>query len=315
MGRARKPRKGLFCWLSICMKRSLFLNTPKDAWLVLQTLTVIALPLVTAAMSLDFIWWVVMLPIHFFILLNTLNSSMHHHTHWATFSNQKLNNIYELVVSASNMHSTQIYRKNHSTHHKHVNDIPIDGKSRDPVSVFGQGKNNQRENFYKFCSLRAVQILILPIRNLLGTCGIGSKPNLVFMKYTHWRNEQWASIALPVVIFMLDWVYGLWLLCVIYYLAHFFNYAWHYGEHYGAHHLRGDTTRDSVAIYNRWYNTFCFNSGYHQEHHHRPGTHWSRLKEVTAMLPADRVQVSGMHITNNPYWQDFKQLFVKPSSN
>ena len=313
MGRARKPRKGLFCWLSICMKRSLFLNTPKDAWLVLQTVVLIMLPFIT--LSLDFVWWVVLLPIHVFILLNASNTSMHHHTHWGTFSNRRWDEVYELFVSAACCFSSQMYRKCHTIHHKHVNDIPVNGVTRDPLSVFLDGTNGNRKNVWKFCAARTIAAMLLPYKNILSMFGIGKMIPMKFMKYQSWRNEQWASIALPVVIFMLDWVYGLWLLCVIYYLAHFFNYAWHYGEHYGAHHLRGDTTRDSVAIYNRWYNTFCFNSGYHQEHHHRPGTHWSRLKEVTAMLPADRVQVSGMHITNNPYWQDFKQLFVKPSSN
>ena len=313
MGRARKPRKGLFCWLSICMKRSLFLNTPKDAWLVLQTIVLIMLPFIT--LSLDFIWWAVLLPIHVFILLNASNTSMHHHTHWGTFLNRRWDEVYELFVSAACCFSSQMYRKCHTIHHKHVNDIPVNGVTRDPLSVFLDGTNGNRENVWKFCAVRTIAAMLLPYKNILSMFGIGKMIPLTFMKYQSWRNEQWASIVLPVLVLVCDPTYGIWMICVIYLLAFFLNYSWHYGEHYGAHHLRGDTTKDSVGIYSRWYNTICFKSGYHQEHHHRPGIHWSRLDEVTPLLAVDRVQVSGMHVTNNPWWQDFKQLFVKPSSN
>ena len=88
----------------------------------------------------------------------------------------------------------------------------------------------------------------------------------------------------------------------------FLNAAWHYGEHWGAHDRRGDTTQDSVGIYNWWYNTFCFNSGLHQEHHHKPGVHWTKLPSVTPLLHPDRVTACGMHIFNVPWSADLKKL-------
>jgi fatty acid desaturase len=311
MGRTRKPRKGLFCWLNIFMTR-IFLHTKQDAWLVSQTIAVLALPWLI--MHQDFVWWLILWPVHFFLLLNALNTSLHHHTHWGTFKSKTWDKIYELAVSASCAFSTQQYRKSHTIHHKHVNDIPTEGNTKDPISVFQRGQNGQRENVWLFCASRTAYALILPYRNILSLFGLIPKIPLTFMQYHAWRREQWASVALFVSVLIVNPVYGLWMIGMIYAPAFFLNYSWHYGEHYGAHHLRGDTTQDSVGIYNWWYNTFCFRSGYHQEHHHRPGVHWHKLDQVTPMLPESRVRVSGMHVTNNPWWSDFKQLF-KLSSN
>jgi fatty acid desaturase len=61
---------------------------------------------------------------------------------------------------------------------------------------------------------------------------------------------------------------------------------------YCEHHKAADPTderRDSVSCYNRVYNALLFNTGYHQEHHYRPGVHWTKLPEVRKQLPVDRV--------------------------
>jgi fatty acid desaturase len=98
----------------------------------------------------------------------------------------------------------------------------------------------------------------------------------------------------------------------VYFMSYAVNNANSYGEHWGTLDKRGDTTRDSVGIYSDWYNWFGFNAGLHQEHHHKPGVHWTKLPEVTKLLPDDRYTIKhGVHITNNPFWSHFKLLFKK----
>jgi fatty acid desaturase len=86
------------------------------------------------------------------------------------------------------------------------------------------------------------------------------------------------------------------------------NNAESYGEHYNA--IDHSNFRcDSVSSYGRLYNFFCFNIGYHQEHHVKPGLHWSRLPEITPTLPEKRTTIDTMYIFNLPYYKDFKELF------
>ena len=106
--------------------------------------------------------------------------------------------------------------------------------------------------------------------------------------------------------------YGLWYIIAVSFAGQFFNWSWHYGDHYGSEHHRGDVTRDSVSIYSRWYNFLTFRNGYHQEHHHSPGVHWTKFHEITPLLPEDRTVINDYHtghLNNVPFFKDLKLLF------
>ena len=286
----------------------LFKHSVRDVFLVLLTMGVLSLAVSMAVLDPKFVYWLLLFPVHALLMLVLQNTSLHHHSHWATFNSKRLNEFYELFLSAASNFSAQTYRVVHTTHHKHVNDSPVHGRTRDPISVFQNGVNGEITNFWKFCSGRMIIILLIPCR-LCWNFILGKKQVPVFVKYTQYRNESLAIVFFIALLACLNPLYALWYLLVVS-VSLFFNYAWHYGEHWGAHDYRGDTTRDSVGIYNWLYNTLCFNSGYHQEHHHRPGVHWTRLPSLTPMLPPDRVRASGMHVLNNPYWSHLKKLFV-----
>jgi len=53
-----------------------------------------------------------------------------------------------------------------------------------------------------------------------------------------------------------------------------------YYEHWGA--KPGDPPRTRLELNNPVYNLVSFNNGFHQEHHYRPQTHWTRMAEVRA---------------------------------
>jgi len=281
----------------------MFRYSIKDSFLILQTLVVFLLPVAMALYDPDFIWWILVLPLHVMLALLCSNTSVHHHVHWPTFNNKKLNSVYECFLSCVGMTSAQGYRNSHLIHHKFVNDPPV---SKDSISVLSKGQNNQAENAWTFCFSWAIMRNLQPYKFLFD-----QKPAGVLIQTSQWRREMISILIFIATILFLNFKYGLWLCCVVYVVMQFLNAAWHYGEHWGAHNRRGDCSQDSVGIYSWWYNTFCFNSGLHQEHHYQPGVHWTQLDKLTSLLPADRVIVSGMHITNVPWAVDFKKLLFK----
>jgi len=290
--------------------KTLFRYSSYDAFLIAQTLFALVLPLTMALADLHLIWYLVLAPIHVMLILNLLNTSLHHHTHWPTFVDKRLNHFYELLISAASGLMPQGYRLIHNVHHKHVNDLPVNNVTKDYISVFAKGVNGNVENAWRFCFRRAIIAWVGPWKNVFYNI-IKSDRNHVppMINYKLASREQLAFVLFALLLLGTNFWYGLWYLGVIVFAAHFLNYSWHYGEHYGSYHHRGDTTQDAVGIYNKWYNTLCFNSGYHQEHHHKPGVHWTKLKEITSALPPTRVIARGMHIANVPWTKDFWTLF------
>jgi fatty acid desaturase len=188
-----------------------------------------------------------------------------------------------------------------------VNDAPTEvNDTKDPVSVYRNTyfniKPGELVNFWVYCfgfAFRYSSMFSFKLR----------PEHLHVPKHMkQYKQEIWAWRAYIAIIMLLNFWYGAWLLAV-YFLALVVNNANSYGEHWGVLHRRGDTTQDSIGIYSKWYNIFGFNAGLHQEHHHKPGVHWTKLPEVTPLLHPDRVIVKhGVHITNNPFWSHFIAL-------
>ena len=118
---------------------NIFRNSPKDIWLVIYTVLVGITPFVIALSDIDILWWALLLPFQAWSIANLQNSPLHHHSHWSTFNNKKANTVYELLLSMISGIPHQSWKWTHLTHHIHVNDRPVDGKTKDPVSVFEHG--------------------------------------------------------------------------------------------------------------------------------------------------------------------------------
>src|SRR5262249_19243410 len=78
------------------------------------------------------------------------------------------------------------------------------------------------------------------------------------------------------------------------------SYAEGYLEHYRCE--PGNPFANSVSSYNRLYNFFWFNNGYHQEHHWDPKTHWTKMpqlhRQIKDQLAANHTRIlKGPHIT------------------
>jgi fatty acid desaturase len=283
------------------MTNPIFKHSWKDSYLILYTIFLGALPFFF--MWLDVSFWIlaVIFPVHAWLITNLQNGPLHHHTHWSTFKTKKLNNLYEIVLSAVGGIPNQIWKYAHLKHHIYVNDIPVNGTTKDPVSVFLHGKDGKVENFWSYC-VRGIyndfKKAFFPIKF----------PNIVNKQRCFLEQMSFNLYVLSIIV--LDFHYGIYML-LVYALAYFLNKATSYGEHWGVLDRRGDTTQDSIGIYSRWYNIIGFGAGYHQEHHNKPNMHWTQLHTITPRMHPDRVIKGGMHITNNPYWSHFKLLFKK----
>ena len=279
----------------------IFLHTPRDGLLAVQPLMIFAITLSMAILDPSWSWWVATGLLQSWLICNALNSSLHHHSHWSTFVNPKLDRLYELFLSMLTGTQLTSWRVAHLKHHKWINDRPVDGITKDPVSVFAAGKNGQRTLFWNYAFGAANN----RVERLFS-----KKTSYVelFSNKTHYeRIVCWLWIIL---LFIINPAYGLWML-LVFYFGWMQDGAVSYGEHWGVLDRRGDTTQDSIGIYSRWYNIIGFNAGYHQEHHNQPRLHWTRLPEITQNMHPDRKIIGGMHVLNNPFWQDFKALFTK----
>ena len=279
--------------------KPIFKYSPKDIYLILFACIVFATPIIMAYLDWPLIAWLMIIVPHTWFIVICQNTSLHNHTHCPIFYNKTSNRIYELFVSAATGIPHHSWKSAHLIHHIHVNDNPSDGKPKDPASVYANG---QLINFWSYC-------FVLLKENIKYYCFTITPYFLTNKKYANeYRQEMWAFRIFLLLIFFINFYYGLFLV-LTYLLSYAVNNANSYGEHWGALQRRGDTTQDSIGIYSKWYNWLCFNAGYHQEHHHKPGVHWSRLPEVTHLLHPGRVIVKhGIHILNNPFWSHFVAL-------
>jgi fatty acid desaturase len=278
----------------------LFRYSNKDAFLILYAVVMFFIPIVLAFYTPSIFWLLVITFFYIWFLVNGQNSSEHHHTHWPTFVKDKYNKIYDIFLSLTFGIPATLWRYSHTLHHKHVNDKPVDGKCLDPVSVYILNpEKGELNNFWVYCFKFAY------IGNI--------KPLIFWYKLSHLqlKKELWAFRLYVLAVFVINPFIGAWLFAS-FCLSFVVNNANSYGEHWGALNRRGDTTQDSIGIYSKWYNIFGFNAGLHQEHHHRPGTHWTLLPTVTPLLHPNRViKKHGVHITNNPFWEHFVLLIKR----
>lgn len=281
---------------------NIFRYSPKDSLLVIFTLLMLAVPVSLAVYTPNWPWLIPIFLVHVWVLVMFQNSSIHHHTHWATFTNKKFNQVYEALLTAAGGYTPVSWRVGHLVHHKYVNDYPDEnGHTKDSTSVYYKSVNKQPNNIWEYMIRRGISDI-----KFSWFTSPQSSPEQIKSQFLAGRTVFWSFIF---AISLINIWYGLFLL-LCHVSAMIFNQCNSYGEHWQYLHHRGDTTRDSFSNYGKIYNLITFNAGYHQEHHHRPGIHWSRLpQEVTPLLPKDRLILKIPAPLNNPFWRDFKALF------
>jgi len=284
----------------------LFRYSTKDACLILYTLVTLLIPVglwLTDATVAMLLWCV---PIYAVVVLNGQNSALHYHTHWPTFNNKRYNEVYELVASMAYLLPQQWWKYAHLLHHRYNNDPANEqGECQDPASIFYYSRDGRPRNFWRYSVEGGFYI---SYGYLFGAPWYIEKVPKVAERL---KYEQHALRIFIIAMFLLSVKVGMFVL-LSFLLVCMLNQAVSYGLHWEQLQFRGDTTRDSHSSYNKFYNFISFNCGYHQEHHHKPGIHWSRLPtEVFPLIPKDRKTYALPAIFNNPYWSHLVELVNK----
>jgi fatty acid desaturase len=223
---------------------------------------------------------------------NIIISHIYIHTLW--FESRVLNALASMLNSINIGQSVQVYQFTHvRNHHRYNNDCKgPDGHTKDTSSTFKDGKDGEHDSVWHYAFVGAAHTLRNIARNVLAVWrlwGVGPHENALrelaakaperhACEIRQVQLDRVAQVAALVVFVALSWKWTLLCYVPAFYLALAFINVQNYFEHYGA--APESRYTDSVSYYGRLYNLLTFNDGYHQEHHLRPQTHWSRMPAV-----------------------------------
>lgn len=272
------------------MRTTVFKHSPRDAWLVLVSFSHITL-LFAPAFVFDHIPWFGLIAlglVQAFLYAMNFQCTGHNFVHNPFFSAAWMNRVFSVLNSLALGVPQTFYKFHHYNHHAHNNDVPRHyGRTRDCSSIYRYGKPpGTLEPLWSYALIGPLRTDVTPLWREAKKRG----------QHRMMLVETAALLAFIAAIFLIDWRYGIFYLIVLY-AGQALALAENYLEHYGA----PNTSRldDSVSAYSAWYNRFWFNNGYHQEHHYRPGVHWTRIPEIRGqMLEESRRRVVGCHWFN-----------------
>ena len=252
------------------------------------------------------------------------------HVHW--FESPRLNSLVSMLNSINIGQSVQSYQFTHvRNHHRYNNDQKgSDGKTKDLSSTFQGGIGPDHVSLFRYAFIGAAGTLVNVGKDLLAVSrlwrvGDEEKTLLALASdYPSKRVRELRQIKLDRMahflglglFFAIDWKWTLFCYLPAFYLALALVNVQNYYEHYGA--APGNRMTDSVSYYGRLYNLLTFNDGYHQEHHLRPQSHWTRMPEVrfTYRDNLDRVEriISPVPAILGVFHRNRKQLHRRPAS-
>jgi fatty acid desaturase len=218
----------------------------------------------------------------------------HLFTHTPWFESRPLNSLASMLNSIDIGQSAQAYQLTHvRNHHRYNNDRKgPDGRTKDTTSTFADGKGGEHDSVWHYAFVGAAITLRNTVRNVTAVrrlWGVGpheqalrklavKDPVRHARELRQVRLDRMAHVVALVAFALISWQWTLMCYVPAFYLALALVNVHNYYEHYGA--APGSRYTDSVSYYGRLYNLLTFNDGYHQEHHLRPQTHWTRMPTV-----------------------------------
>ncbi|MFD2467864.1 fatty acid desaturase family protein [Amycolatopsis silviterrae] len=277
-------------------ERRLWRNSPADAILLGLSIAQFAVTIALAALTPDGLWWrigsaaVVVAMITYSVLIVN-----HMFVHQPWFADERLNRVVSLMISANIAQSAMAYHLSHvRNHHRYNNDRKHDGVTADFSSTYRYSRDDDHAPLFRYLAYS----LVASIREFAGTvaslrrlCGVGPRETTLRTLATRHpvrraselsqvRYDRLAQLIFTALIGVLSWQ---WLVmcylpsvAIAFTLVNVQNYYRHFGAEPESRYA------NSVSYYGRLYNRLTFNDGYHQEHHLRPTTHWTRLPKVAA---------------------------------
>lgn len=223
----------------------------------------------------------------------------HNFIHNPYFKYEWLNSAFGVLESLALGVPHVLYHHYHMNHHFGDNDRKgPDGLTKDWSSIFRYGKGDEPENFWKYILISFFRVELRPVVKLTA------------------RHRQLFQLFLESAALGFFWAamgyfnlrYFLYFYLPSYYVGWVLSYAEGYLEHFGA--KPGNQYANSVSSYNRLYNFFWFNNGYHQEHHWDPKHHWTDMKALHVQLKPYLVS-NGTRTLRGPHFTAFIEDWLR----
>ena len=259
------------------MPIKIFNDTPKDSLLVLVTVLAVIYPF-AFAYQFGLLSWTSILFWSIGMIITAVwhfNTTMHYHLHRRVFTNDKANNWLDALSGIPMQIGLEEYKPIHMNHHKWANDPIVDGKIHDPTSTYRYGKNGAEESIWSYC-------IIGPIRHYKNIMGPDCANDIIWKHPEKMLKEDRVKKLSFFLLLLINFKF-IPLYVIIVYMARSISLIITYLEHHNISDWT-DPKKDSQSQYNWLYNLLTFNSGYHQEHHYRPGAHWTQMKEIKKLL-------------------------------
>ncbi len=236
--------------------------------------------------------------IYSFSISWNISSLSHNFIHNPFFKSNLLNRCFSLMESLTLGFSQTMYDQVHRQHHIGNNDKQdANGKTVDWISTYRYGKNGQHEFVLSYAFMSFFRDDFDAIIN-----GI-KRLNPFLAKFS--KFEVAAVFAMIGLMFIANWKLGIFYL-VFMFIGHFLTSLNGYYEHFGSE------SRQSIAwgvsCYNKLFNFFWFNNGYHAEHHYRPKHHWTKMPELRQQI-LQKQQEAGVCIVKWPQQIGFLNKF------
>lgn len=223
----------------------------------------------------------------------------HEFIHTPFFEHDWINTGLQVVISVSLIFPLSVLKHEHTLHHRFNNDRKDDrGRTNDPTSTYLNGENGYQELMFRYCFLSYFRMFS---RSALADVHHG----VVTGRYGRLVRYELAAIFVAVVgIIALGGVSGFvayWLVPM--WLGWFLTDMQNFYEHNRATDLN-NWYANSTSYYGKIYNWYMFNQGYHQEHHVKPGVHWSKRPALREEIQ-DQLDEADAYVSNWPFLLGF----------
>lgn len=213
-----------------------------------------------------------------------INGISHNFIHTPYFKPRWMNYAFSLLESVTIGFSQTYYHWIHMRHHTGNSDRQDDkGDTVDWLSIYRHGKNGQPESVWGYTFLSF-------FRDDMGDIEKAIARRRPFD--AKWgKFELYAFLGLAICAFVYNWKATLFLV-PFYYAGNCLSSLNGYYEHLNSN--PDVPLAWGVSSYNRLYNWLWFGNGYHAEHHYRPRTHWTKMRNFHEHIKKEQVK-AGVH--------------------
>ena len=251
--------------------------------------------------------------------ISKLNYVLHNHIHYPFTHSKRLNRWIAFSLGFCTGMPAAVWRLTH-VHGHHLDGSPLaSGARRAPFQIRHRPKalrHYRLGGMVLYCG-EAIGPLWWRTLKVSLQRGYSVNPNTGkhhfghhYYRYLGHEMLLLATLALALAIWQP--YTALWFIFLPYFLVYFFSRYIDYLTHVGYASRHAAANDCLLPGFNRWY----WNFGYHNAHHHSPGTHWTELPQLhrqlasqTGITHAKPYNFGGMYLLNH-WWHEHRSTLA-----